>query len=1069
MAKRVLAVLLTLAMLTTGMTFGAAAAPAYEKVDGTNYIMVSTEAELVDALKSKGITNVKLKNDIELTSKNFLRSFSIAPEILIDGDGHSLLYKEERLMALFKFEAGTTDTVSQITFRNLNFGTKENPITIKGAEALFSFGAKARMCEVDFLNVNFYVKRTGVTVSSAALFNNTNTVVRFEGCMLDVDMVGVTKGSLHGGYISSIDSGSQVTFKNCVTTGNIESNAGVGGFVAQNTSGELIFEKCTNFANVTGGGYVGGFVANVGQGSIRFYFTDCVNNGIVKSTGSGYGSMAGGFVGRMSNRSDDDGRRMNVLYHCTNRGSIVSGGSAGGFVGRFHDYDYLSEAYFTFSDCINYGAVSGKDYAGGIMGVSSPLVYMVEMTDCANLGKITSSAGYAGNFGGLISRTEKPTFVNCFAAGVLDGKTNGILVGLSSGKYTIGAGELAGQKVDIAAPRVKSVTYYGTLSNTIEGVTKVNTVEEMAAALTAQYGETFITPDASNKNVYLVTAVPELNGVQQSVSVSNNLALIRFAASINTKDAYSAYGFDITTITSSGTKSKTYKSFDLYQKISETTAAGKNSVSAANTAHAYYFTATVYNVPTNERVIFKVTPYAVSADGQKTYTGATRLITVENGMIVNEYLMLNGVMLEEFAIVYDEKGTMGNKALATHLAGKLSELTGIALPVLTTTTKTKRTAKIYVGKQANMTGIPTGRNISTLDSTGSIVFSGDNTAQLGEAVQYAIDMLTEMVKKGENIINIDEPVKVPVDTKVSIMAFNLGAQDNAHVKKHEWELIVDYLPDIATFQEPWAGFLDDFLNDYAVIPETKFKADPADDDVMATDVNNKAFTGNGYYGVYWGLPRWKPSDPNDPAKGYSKHAGKASYSVILYAKDRFEVDESKSGTFWLSDRPDVSNSMYVGSSFARCATYATLTDKNTGEQFVVVNVHLDFDPKIQVPSVNTLLTELTKRVGTKHSIFITGDMNSPANSETIKTYFNNEIMPMTSLDDISYESYRDRRNIDWILTNKPDDIDVTYFRYCGEWNFFNKVWDQAATNPIGLHVGTPSDHPAMYAEFTFKK
>ena len=1062
MAKKLLAVLLTIAMLTTGLTFGASAV-SYEKIDGTSFIKVSTEEDLVAALKTGG--NILLQNDIVLTTKN---AISVKPETLINGNGYSLIYEPVRLQQLFKFEEATATAKSQITFKNLNFGTKTQPIQMQD-KSLFTFTTKARMSEVDFQNVNFYIVKTSVVSNSAALFITTNTVVRFEGCMLDVQMTKVTGGGLHGGWISEVVSGSQVTFKNCVTTGNITAPSGAGAFVAQNTSGELIFEKCTNFANVTGGGYVGGYVANVGQGSGRFYFTDCVNYGIVKSTGTGYGAMAGGFVGRMSNKSDDDGRRLNVLYHCTNRGTIISGGSAGGFVGRFHDYDYLSKAYFTFSDCVNYGSVSGDEYAGGIMGVSSPLVYMVEMTDCANLGKIISSKGYAGNFGGLISRTTKPTFVRCYAAGVLAGKTNGALVGLSTGQYTAGAGDMAGKKFDINHPRVESALYYGPLTAQIEGVTQVTDINEMKSAIES-LGETLMIPDGSNKNAYLVAAIPQVKGVQQSVSVADNLASIRFAAAISAKDAYSAYGFEITMTSSAGTTTKTYKSFDLYQKISETTASGKGSISAGNNGYAYYFTAQVNNVPTGERVTFKVTPYAVSTDGETTYTGSTKLITVQNGTIVNEALMVNGIMLEDFVIVYDEQGKMAEKTLAEHMANDLAELTGIALPMISTTTKTKRTAKIYIGKQKDMTDLPAGRNISTVnDGTGSIVFSGDTTAQLGEAVQYALDTLAAMVNSGENVLDIDEPVAVPVDTKVSIMAFNMGAQDNAQVKKHEWELIVDYLPDILTSQEPWAGFLDDFLNDYAVQPETKFKQNASDDDVMDSDVNNKAFTGNGYYGVYWGLPRWKPSDPKDTNKGYSAHAGKASYSVILYAKDRFEVDESKSGTFWLSNRPNVSNSKLSGSNFARCATYATLTDKNTGEQFVVVNVHLDFTESVQIESISILLTELRARCGTEMPILITGDMNSTANSKPIHLYFENNIMPMTSLDDICYESYRDERNIDWLLTNKPERMDVTYFRYCGEWNFFNSVWDQATTNPIGLHMGTPSDHPAMYAEFTFKK
>ena len=193
------------------------------------------------------------------------------------------------------------------------------------------------------------------------------------------------------------------------------------------------------------------------------------------------------------------------------------------------------------------------------------------------------------------------------------------------------------------------------------------------------------------------------------------------------------------------------------------------------------------------------------------------------------------------------------------------------------------------------------------------------------------------------------------------------------------------------------------MNDYAVKPTVKFEEDPSDDDVMKSDVNNKCFTGSGYYGVYWGLPRWVPGDANTN--------GKASYSVILYAKDRFTPDLSRSGTFWLSEKVNTSGSTYSGSNFPRCATYLTLTDNNTGKTFTVVNVHLDFVAPVQIAQVTILLRELKARVGADMPIFVTGDMNSTANSDPIALYKDNDVMSMTAMDEMAERAYRQWRNI----------------------------------------------------------
>ena len=168
-----------------------------------------------------------------------------------------------------------------------------------------------------------------------------------------------------------------------------------------------------------------------------------------------------------------------------------------------------------------------------------------------------------------------------------------------------------------------------------------------------------------------------------------------------------------------------------------------------------------------------------------------------------------------------------------------------------------------------------------------------------------------------------------------------------------------------------------------------------------------------------------------------------------------------------SDTPDVIGSKVSKSSMPRCATYVTLTDVNTGEEFVVVNVHLDH-VNGQIEQCNILLEQLIERVGKDTRILVTGDMNSNFASPTIQHMMNNEIMPMTSLDYLAKEAYCSDGPfggggiIDWLFTNTPEKLDVTLYRYCKDFNMFNNLWNST------LSMGMPSDHPAVLVKFRFK-
>ena len=66
---------------------------------------------------------------------------------------------------------------------------------------------------------------------------------------------------------------------------------------------------------------------------------------------------------------------------------------------------------------------------------------------------------------------------------------------------------------------------------------------------------------------------------------------------------------------------------------------------------------------------------------------------------------------------------------------------------------------------------------------------------------------------------------------------------------------------------------------------------------------------------------------------------KGEASPVFYRKDRLAA--LKSGTFWLSDTPDVPGSKSWGTAYTRICTWALLKDCRTGRAFCFANTHTD--------------------------------------------------------------------------------------------------------------------------------
>jgi len=129
-------------------------------------------------------------------------------------------------------------------------------------------------------------------------------------------------------------------------------------------------------------------------------------------------------------------------------------------------------------------------------------------------------------------------------------------------------------------------------------------------------------------------------------------------------------------------------------------------------------------------------------------------------------------------------------------------------------------------------------------------------------------------------------------------------------------------------------------------------------------------------------------DLNDRLPGYvsigvgredGKEAGE--YSAIFYKKERFEALQS--GTFWLSETPEVAGSKGWDGACERVATWAILKEKASGKKLFFINTHLDHVGKVARQEGVTLLLERAKEQGKGLPIIITGDFNANPESTVI--------------------------------------------------------------------------------------
>lgn len=121
-----------------------------------------------------------------------------------------------------------------------------------------------------------------------------------------------------------------------------------------------------------------------------------------------------------------------------------------------------------------------------------------------------------------------------------------------------------------------------------------------------------------------------------------------------------------------------------------------------------------------------------------------------------------------------------------------------------------------------------------------------------------------------------------------------------------------------------------------------------------------------------------------PGYGFYGVIGDADieYCGIFYRTSRFTLLDS--GTFWLSETPDVAGSIYPGAAYARIASWVILEDSENQQSYFVMNTHWDHVSKEANYFAAQLIRDKIDELANGLPVIIMGDLNT---QESENPYF----------------------------------------------------------------------------------
>lgn len=114
---------------------------------------------------------------------------------------------------------------------------------------------------------------------------------------------------------------------------------------------------------------------------------------------------------------------------------------------------------------------------------------------------------------------------------------------------------------------------------------------------------------------------------------------------------------------------------------------------------------------------------------------------------------------------------------------------------------------------------------------------------------------------------------------------------------------------------------------------------------------------------------------------------RGEFAAILVDSARLTVLDS--GTFWLSDTPDVPGSMHWGNRITRITTWARLVDRKTADTLRVFNVHWDHESQPSREKSAEALLSAIGRGAAREAVIVLGDFNADESNAAFRRLVGN--------------------------------------------------------------------------------
>jgi len=178
---------------------------------------------------------------------------------------------------------------------------------------------------------------------------------------------------------------------------------------------------------------------------------------------------------------------------------------------------------------------------------------------------------------------------------------------------------------------------------------------------------------------------------------------------------------------------------------------------------------------------------------------------------------------------------------------------------------------------------------------------------------------------------------------------------------------------------------------------------------------------------YFGLGRYF----NIPIETRAHEHLCGEHCAIFYDTRQFEL--RRSGTFWLSDTPEIPGSATWGNDLPRIVTWGIFREKSTRLEFAVFNTHFHWGEPIISKSTALLIEKIIEIAG-ELPIILAGDFNLTADSTTHQILTGSkknkprfpalaDVWLAAGLSEEAGKSFHDfsgsgRERIDWILVSR---------------------------------------------------